>query len=197
MKNKLGFLVGVLIAATITVMAAPPDRWIHVSVLSADSKGETVRINMPMSLAEKVLPTICVDKLNRGKVKVDDKFDEVDLRALFDAVRTTPDSEFVTVENRDESVRVAKSGGNLLIKVREKHGDRHRDNFSDKHHDNQTVDIKVPLTVVQALLSGKSDELDVLAGIRALSAQGDVELVTVNDHSETVRIWTDSRNSFE
>ena len=184
-----------ILALVAAALAAPPDRWIHVSVVRADGKGETFRINVPMSLAETILPTMCAEKLRGGRVKFDDRIDDVDLRALLDAVRTTPDSEFVTVENRDESVRVAKSGGNLLIKVREKHGDRHGENFSDKHHDHQTVDIKVPLTVVQALLSGKKDEFDVLAGIRALSAQGDVELVTVNDQSETVRIWTDTRNS--
>ena len=188
MKTIMMALVLFFLAAT-TVIAAPPDQWIHVRVVNTGDKGETVRINVPMSFAEAVLPAICAEKLNHGKVKFGEKIDDIDLRAVFQAVRDSPDNEFVTVEKQDESVRVAKAGGNLLVKVRQKH--------AGKNADNQNVDIKVPLTVVQALLSGSKGELDVLAGIRALSAQGNMELVTVNGQSETVRIWTDTRNSSE
>jgi hypothetical protein len=185
MKKLIAVLV-VMFAVAASVMAAPPDRWIHISVVSADAKDETVRINVPMSFAEKVLPAVCAEKMHQGKLKLEGKFNDVDLRTIFDAVRSAPDNEFVTVEKRDESVRVAKSGGNLLIKVHEKHG---------KHGDNEKVEVKIPLSVVQALLSGKDDELDVAAGIRALAALGDVELINVNDDSQTVHIWTDTKNS--
>ncbi len=187
MTNKLMLLSVVLLAAATTAMAAQADQWIHVRVVSADSKGETVSVNVPMSFAEKVIPTICADKFHGGKVRINGHMNDVDLRALFEAIRTTPDNEFVTVKSRDEDVRVAKSGGNLLIHVQEKHADKHT--LGDK------VEVKVPITVVQALLSGNKDELDIAAGLRALSALGAVELVNVNDNSETVRIWTDTRSS--
>jgi hypothetical protein len=170
-----------------TVTAAPPDQWIHVRVTSTDANGESVRVNVPMSFAEKILPTICAEKLRDGKVKLDGHINDVDLRTLFEAVRTAPDNEFVSVQSRDEEVHVAKSGGNFLIKVHQKH--------PNKHGENENVDVKVPLVVVQALLSGKKDELDIAAGIRALSAQGNVDLVTVNDGSQTVRVWMDTRSS--
>src|SRR5271167_922424 len=99
----------VIFAVAASVMAAPPDRWIHISVVSADAKGETVRINVPMSFAEKVLPAVCAEKLHQGKLRLEGKFNDVDLRTIFDAVRTAPDNEFITVEKRDESVRVAKA----------------------------------------------------------------------------------------
>jgi hypothetical protein len=38
--------------------ATKPDRWLHVRVENPDSKDETVRVNVPLELAEKVLPTI-------------------------------------------------------------------------------------------------------------------------------------------
>jgi hypothetical protein len=177
----------VLLAAATTVMAAQPDQWIHIRVVSSDSKGETVSVNVPMSFAEKIIPTICADKFHGGKVKFHGEMNDVDLRAIFEAIRTTPDNEFVTVKSRDEDVRVAKSGGNLLIHVQEKHADKKT--LGDK------VEVKVPLSVVAALLSGNKDELDIAAGIRALSAMGPVELVNVNDNSETVRIWTDRNSS--
>jgi len=50
------------------------------------------------------------------------------------------------------------------------------------------------MKVVDALLSGGKDELDLVAGLRALSTQGDTELVSVKDEENTVRIWLDSKN---
>src|SRR5262249_17035877 len=64
------------------------ERWLHVRVISADSGGETVKVNVPLELAEKVLPAINKDRLQHGKVKVDKlDCDGVDLRTLLDAVR--------------------------------------------------------------------------------------------------------------
>jgi hypothetical protein len=175
--KKLILVSALLLAVGTTLLAAPPEQWIHVRVVSTDAKGESVRVNIPMSFAEKILPTICAEKFHGGKVKFDGHISDVDLRTIFEAIRTTPDNEFVTVTSRDEDVRVAKAGGNLLIKVHQKH--------ADKHGSNENVDVKVPLSVVQALLSGNKDELDIMAGIR------------VNDGSQTVRVWTDTRSSSE
>ncbi len=56
------------------------------------------------------------------------------------------------------------------------------------------VEIKVPMKVVDALFSAGKDELDLVAALHALSAQGDTELVSVKDQDNTVRIWLDSKN---
>ena len=90
-----------------------------------------------------------------------------------------------------ESVRVAKEGGYLVVKVRP--GAREAKD-GDRHHP-QNVDVRLPMDVVEALLSGSRDELDILAAIKALSAHKDLALVTVNDKSQTVRIWIDSKNT--
>ena len=50
------------------------------------------------------------------------------------------------------------------------------------------------MKVVDALLSAGKDELDVLAALRALSAHGDMELVSVKDDDNTVRVWIDSKS---
>jgi hypothetical protein len=57
------------------------------------------------------------------------------------------------------------------------------------------VEVKIPLSVVDALLSGGKNELDLVAGLRMLSSQGDTELVSVKDEESTVRVWVDSKNS--
>ncbi len=166
-----------------------PQRWLHVKVEETGEEAETVRINLPLSVAEKVLPTLHAHQIEGGKVKVSElRFKEVDLRALLEAIRSAPDNEFVTVESPRETVRVAKQGGYLLVKVEE------RDEEGQMH---EQVDVKVPFTVVDALLSGGEDELDLVAGVRALSAHGDTALVTVNEPDSKVRIWVDSRSTME
>jgi hypothetical protein len=167
-------------------MATPTERYLHVKVEDA-SKGESVNVNVPLSMAEKILPTINKGEMHNGHVKIGHAdMDDVDIRALLDAVRTAPDNEFVTVKEKDQDVRVAKSNGNLVVHVR------------DASKGGQKVDITIPMKVVDALLStAKDNELDVSAAIRALSDAGDALLVTVEDASQHVRIWVDSKGSQE
>ncbi len=164
--------------------SAPKDRWLHVRVISSDAKGETVRVNIPLELAEKVLPAINKDRLHGGRVKIDNAhMDDVDLRALVEAIRTTKDGEFVTVQSNDCDVRVAKQANHLIIHVLDKENSKKSE-----------VEVKVPMKVIDALFSAGKDELDLVAALHALSAQGDTELVSVKDHENTVRVWLDSKN---
>jgi hypothetical protein len=167
-----------------TVLASSHDRWLHVRVTNPDRNEETVRVNVPLELAEKVLPTINKDRLHSGRVRIDDiDCHGVDLRALLDAVRTSKDGEFVTVQNKESDVRVAKHNGTLFVHVFEKNRPKKSE-----------VEVKVPMRVVDALFSAGKDELDLVAGLRALSAQGDTELISVKDQENTVRVWLDSKN---
>ncbi len=186
-----------------------PGRWLHVRVTSAD-KEENVRVNLPLKLAEAVLPAIKANKLENGKIKVDQvKIENVDVRALLDAMRNAQDGEFVTVEDHRHDVHVAKKNGYLLVQVRE---DREAGQAEGR---TKTVDVKLPFVVCEALLSGGKDELDIsgfrspvdsigvlkpdrtpaLAAVRALSNAGDGDLVTVKDGRNTVRIWVDTKNT--
>lgn len=190
-----------LMAAFITPAAAQAQtqakdtdgKWLHVRVIEEGEKGESVRVNIPLALAEAILPSIKVKHFDKGKVKLEDHMrahiEEVDLRAILDAVKTAQDGEFVTIESKNrDNVRVAKKGGYLLAEVRERDKDG---------KDREKVDVKVPMTVVEALLSGGKDELDILAAIRALARHGDTELVSVQDRNTTVRVWVDSKNTSE
>jgi hypothetical protein len=165
---------------------APAERYLHVKVDDA-TKGESVNINVPLSMAQAILPTINKGTLHNGHVTIGETdFNGVDVRALLDAIRTAPDNEFVTVKQKDQDVRVAKSNGNLIVHV------------LDKTKDGEKVDVTVPMKVVDALFAtAKDNELDVAAAIRALSDAGDAVLVTVQDATEHVRIWIDSHGSSE
>jgi len=186
-------------AASVAQDSSKTDQWIHVRVESKEAKGETVRVNVPIELAEKVLPTINHENLQKGKVRIDNAhLDDVDLRALLDAVRSSKDGEYVTVESKEDNVRIAKNSGYLYIHVTEKKGsEKHaevKEGAKDKSGEETKVEIKIPIKVVDALFSAGKDELDVVAALRALSSTGDTELVSVKDNDETVHIWIDSKN---
>ncbi len=98
-------------------LAAPPDAWLHVKVDNTEGNKEHVRVNVPLTLAEKVLPAIQVHKMHSGKVSIGHDNVSIDPKALVEAVRSTADGVFVTVESDDQNVRVAKERGYLLVKV--------------------------------------------------------------------------------
>jgi len=171
------------------------DQWIHVRVENKDEGGETVRVNVPIDMAVKVLPAIKKDNFQGGKVHLDcAHMNDVDLRALLDAVRTAKDGEYVTVQSNEDDVRVAKSAGYLYIHVTDK---KHKNGAEAKEAKNgheSRVEVKVPMKVVDALFSSGKDELDIVAALHALSSNGDMELVSVKDSENTVRVWIDSKN---
>jgi hypothetical protein len=173
-----------LTALVSPAMAATAEEYLHVNVADPMNDG-SVNVNVPLSMAEKILPAINNHDLHDGKISIhNSEMDGVDVRALLDAVRTAPDNEFVTVKDKDSDVRVAKANGNIIVHV------------IDKKNKEQTVDVTVPLKVVDALFSTtKNDELDIAAALRALDDAGDVLLVTVQGSGEKVRVWVDSRNT--
>lgn len=171
-------------ASTTSATAERSERWLHVRVISTDGGGETVRVNVPLELAEKVLPAVNHDRLHNGKLKIDSSdMNDVDLRALMEAVRTAKAGEYVTVQGDANDVRVAKQGNHLIIHVLDKGRSK-----------KSQVEVQVPMNVVDALLSAGKDELDLVAALHALGAQGDIELVSVKDSENTVKVWLDSKN---
>lgn len=183
---------------TSSTSSSSSDKWLHVRVVSTDGDNATVKVNVPLEMAEKVLPAINRDQLHNGKVKINEHdMNGVDLKQLLDAIRTSKDGEFVTVRSDDADVRVAKKEGYMLVHVTEKNSGKHGkagEKASEKSAEKSRVEVKVPLKVVDALFSAGKDELDVLAALKALAAHGDTELVSVKSDDSTVHIWLDSKN---
>ena len=87
------------------------------------------------------------------------------------------DTELVTVESEHENIKVNKVGDEIQIDI-DDHGD--------------VVKVRVPIKVAEAMLAGGEDELDVLAALRELAAQGEATLVTVDGEDEQIRVWVDT-----
>lgn len=187
-KRVLG-VGALLLVASAVALAETSERWLHVRVEETGEKAESIRVNLPLKVAIKVLPAIQVDKLRGGKIRGHHAhINGIDLRALVEAVRMADDGEFVTVESRDEKVRVAKRAGFLLVNVEEREEGREETN---------KVEVQVPMAVVEALLSGEKDELNILAAVEALAEHGEDVLVRVHDKDSVVRVWVDSKPSTE
>ena len=161
--------------------AATADKWLHVRVEEHGSRGEKVSVNVPLELVARMLPLISIDELQHGKLNLDDDLEGIDLRALAAALRDAPDADFVTVESENESVRVAKEGEFLVVRVQEQ-----------GRHSDEKVRVRMPLAVVDALFGGAPHELDLVAALEALGEYSDGALVDVESDDGTVRVWIDS-----
>jgi len=184
-------LAAALVTVTMrTARSATAERYLHVRV-DGGAKGESVNVNVPLSMAAKILPTINHGDLHNGRVTISSSdLNDIDVRAILNAIRTAPDNEFVTVKSNENDVRVAKSNGNLIIHV--------RDTGKDAGKNGQKVDVTIPMKVVDALFStAKNNELDVAAALQALGDAGETMLVTVQDAEQNVKIWIDSKGSTE
>ena len=169
-----------LLAASAAAQGAP---WLHVEVRDSGSKAETVNVNVPMSMARialKAMPDKVSGKLN-DKIAQNGKISLTDLRALWQELRDAGDADLVTVDNADQTVRIRREGGHVRIRVEGK-GDS-----ADQ------VRVDLPVSVVDALLSGAGEELNLEAAIAELQqARGD--LVNVQDKTSTVRVWIDEKS---
>ena len=176
----------ILLAAGILLLgagsaAAESNLWLHVRVDGGD--GESVKVNLPLSLVEKAIPMIPSEHFDDGEFVLDHGWGGdhhlsiTELRDLWYELKSAPDMTFVTVEDHDETVRVSKSDGYLRVHANE----------SD-----ETVEVRIPESVVDALLSGEGESLNIRAAIEALAAHGEGELVTVTESDEQVRVWIDS-----
>jgi hypothetical protein len=184
-KTALPLLV-VFLTGTM-VMGASSDRYLHIRV-SNPGQNEQVRVNVPLAFAEKVIPAITSGELRNGKVHVGHlSANSVNLKVILDALKTAPEGEFVTVQENDSDVRVAKEHGQLIVHVVDK-GSKDKEN----------VDVTIPWDVALALSSDTDgDQINVEAAIKALENAGDVTLVSVTSQAETVRIWIDSSSTAE
>jgi ribonuclease HI len=180
--NKGFPLLAVVLAGTL-VWAASLERYLHVRVTNPTTH-ELVRVNVPLSLAEKVIPAINHGQLRDGKIQCGGfTADKVNVKAILEALKTAPEGEFVTVQQNDSDVHVAKEHGQLVVHVIDK-GSKEK------------VDVTVPWDVAQALISDTSEnQLNVEAAIRALQNAGDITLVSVVGHDESVRVWIDSNST--
>ncbi len=161
--------------------AQATDLWFHVTIDETD-EGTNVSVNLPLSLVEKALSLIPSEVTESSNIMLgDQQFTANDLRELWRSVQETPDMDFVTVQGRDEDLRVSKTGGYLTILG------------TANNSDGSDIDVRLPFAVVDALLDTEdSGQLNIAGALQALAAHGEGELATITADEAHVRVWIDS-----
>jgi len=172
-----------LIALALIPLAAQQGRpWIHVQVNEPGEDGKKVDIHLPLSLAEVALDLAPDDVITDGHLTLKRQDISIaDLRRAWNELKASGEVEFVMVEEKDKKVRVAREADLIRVQV------------EDRANQEKAVQLRLPIVVVDALLSGEGESLDLRAALGQLKGQRG-EIVNVEDGGKTVRIWIDEKS---
>jgi hypothetical protein len=186
-----------------------PQPWIHLDMTGGRAN---MNLNLPLAAIEAALalaPEAIVDSDGQLQLGGQRQIPVVALRAAWSQLRAAGDVEIANIQDGRQSIRVAREGDTLVVDVTgtddedaEHEGDadeddaEHRDgDHDDAEHDRDRgaigeVQIRVPVSVVDALLSGVGETLDVRGAIQELSALRG-EMVQIIQPDARIRVWID------
>jgi hypothetical protein len=170
--------LGLVPGAVVAVEAPTP--WLHVRV-EEPRRSSRVHVNLPLNVVEVALKAAPETLASHGRIfgREGKGMTVSDFRRMWSELKRVGDTDLVTVEEKDESVKIARRGGLVEVRIERK--------------GKEEVKVEVPVEVVDALLSGDGDELNVKAALAQLQKRrGDI--VRVNDENSTVRIWIDEQS---
>lgn len=181
--SHLAVALATLAALAAALPAAGLERggepWLHLAVDEAPPGGARVRINLPLGLVEAVLALVPAAEAREVRVVLDDA--DVSLAELETAWRRLGrrSGTLLTVDEPRHRTVVSRRGGDLVI-------DSH-----DRRRGDERVVTRISAPVVDALLAGTGDTLDLAGAVRALAAAGAGEIAADTDDGDRVRIWVD------
>ncbi len=205
----VGLVAALALWPALSAVAQTGSAWLHVRV--EEQKGSKVSVNLPMTVVEAALkasPQILEEhgKLNLGKhhgMKL------ADIRKIWKQLAEVGDAEFVTVESEQENVRVQRKGDVVQVFVDHKPGKPAAAKAEAGKGETpkapkaeaiglakraEEVRVEVPVSLVNALLSGEGDEVNIEAAVAELQKRrGDI--VRVREADNHVRIWIDEQNT--
>ncbi len=189
---KMQKILAMTMAIAVTALTAAPAAaakangadglWFHLKVHEGKEDAHVV-INLPLSMVEKSAGFLRGKGENgSGRIRFNDtEMSKSELQSMWSELRRQKDTTFLSVQETNGKVKMAKRGNYLMIQATERGGKR------------ENVEVKIPVAVVDALLSGPGEELNIAAGLQALVRAGEGEIMTVTGDDETVRMWIDSR----
>ena len=172
----------VLLAPLAQAQVGSAAAWLHVRV--EEGKGSKVSVNLPLSVVEAALKSAPDTIATDGKFHVGracHNLSVADMRRMWTELKNAGDTEIVSVEDKDETVKVARRGDVVQVRV-------------DRPTSGEEVRVDVPVSLVDAALAGEGDSIDIKALVRELAKRrGDV--VHVNEKDNKVRVWIDESNT--
>ena len=185
--------------------------WVHL-----DMTGQTtMSLNLPLAAIEAALamaPEAIVDADGQLQLGGDREIPVTAIRAAWSQLRDVGDVEIANIRDGRQSVRVAREGDTIVVDVTGTDEDaEHEGDTDEAGHEGRAdeegagrdgdrrgrgrdfvgeVQVRVPVSVVDALLSGAGETLDLRAAIQELSSLRG-EMVQVNHPEGSIRVWID------
>jgi hypothetical protein len=186
--NRIWVVAGALllgsggVGSTVLQAQAGATPWLHVRVEEPSRKSK-VSVNLPLTVVEAAIKAAPENIVRDGRFQIScgrHGLSVAEMRKVWAELKNAGDIDLVTVEEEDETVKVARKGDLVQVRVAKKDGEE--------------VRVDVPVGLVDAALSGEGDEIEVGALVRELSKRrGDI--VQVNEKDSKVRVWIDESNT--
>ncbi|HXK11430.1 MAG TPA: hypothetical protein VMT70_17430 [Vicinamibacteria bacterium] len=169
---KLAIILGIPLALLATVASLGV---VVVDVREGGPHGNRIVVPVPLVLAQAALAVApAVAPADKLRIPDRDLLEHVGLaREVIEALAAAPDGELVRVEQREETVVVAKEGRSLKVHVS---GSR------------ENVTVNVPLHLALQALPDEQGHIRTLALAGALSAVRFTDLVDVQDGNDHVKV---------
>ena len=185
-------LLALSVLPAATAAAQTGTAWLHVRVEEV-KQASKVSVNLPMAVVEAVLKASPEIIEKHGKVHFGEEhgLKMADIRKAWKALAEVGDAELVTVESEDENVRVMRKGDLVQVFVDSK---PRAEKDGKPAKGGEEVRVEVPVSLVDAFLSGEGEEGNIQAAVAELQKRrGDI--VRVKDEDSNVRIWIDEQNT--
>lgn len=182
-RHKL-WVFALLVGVTMTAGPAGAQEtqsWLHVQIEGKDDETGNIAVNLPLQAVGAVMamaPDNIISPNGRLVVAEEHGVSVSDIRHVWQSVKDAGNAEFITLTAEERTVRIGRAGDQIEVRV---------------EHDDETVRIDLPLVLVDALLSGEGETLDVAAAIDQLSTlRGDI--VRVTEEERQIRVWVDEQS---
>jgi len=188
----VGLLALSVLPAAQVVAQTGTTAWLHVRVEEA-KQASKVSVNLPMAVVEAVLKASPEMIEKHGKIHLGEEhgIQMADLRKAWKALAAVGDAELVTVESDDENIKVMRKGDLVQVFVDKK---ARTGKDGKALQGGEEVRVEVPVSLVDAFLSGDTEEGNFTAAIAELQKRRG-NIVSVHDDDSNVRVWIDEQNT--
>jgi hypothetical protein len=169
-------LLSMVVTATLTIAQEAP-RWLHVTIEGGGDNEENVAVDLPLQAVGAMMaiaPDGIISTDGRLVVAEDHGVFVSDIRQAWQSIKDADDAEVVTIRKEEQTVRVSRMGDQIRIRV----------------EGVEAVRIDLQLALIDALLSGEGEVLNLVAALDLLiTLRGDI--VRVTKEGRQIRVWID------
>jgi phosphoribosylanthranilate isomerase len=188
MKKLILTGVGMMALVVVPAVAAHAENaaaWIHVRVEEPEKQSK-VSVNLPLSVVEVALEAAPEIIESHGNLHLgEDAHVKIEtMRKIWKELQAVGDAELVSVQSEEENVSVRRRGDLVQVFV---------DSKGKEGEAGEEVRVEIPVALVDAILSGEGEEINLKAALAELQNQRG-NIVTVREKDTSVRVWIDETN---